>query len=170
MSLNSNKSKRLAYLLRHDRKYDFEIGGWRELNDLCQLHSFTNKEIIEIVSNDKKGRFEFNYDKTKVRALYGHSVAVDLQLCGEVPPPGLLHGTALKYIESILREGIKSQARQYVHLTEDMNQALRTGSRHGEALVLAVDSQAMSNDRYIFYRVSDGTWLTSEVPLQYIIF
>ena len=71
MSLNSNKSKQLAYLLRHDRNYDFEIGGWRELTDLCLRHSFTKEDIVDIVSTASKGRFEFNPDKTKVRALYG---------------------------------------------------------------------------------------------------
>lgn len=73
-----NKSKRFAYLLRHDRNYDFEIGGWRELTDLCLRHSFTTDDVVDIVSNDDKGRFEFNSDKTKVRALYGHSINIEL--------------------------------------------------------------------------------------------
>lgn len=170
MSFNSNKSKQLAYLLRHDRNYDYEIGGWRELTDLCLLHPFTKEDIVDIVSNDNKGRFEFNSDKTKVRALYGHSVEVDLLLPKQEPPLRLYHGTALKYIDSIRQNGIKSQARQYVHLTEDKDLAIMTGSRHGQAVLLVIDSHAMSNDGYDFYHTNNGTWLTAEVPVQYIIF
>ena len=168
MSLNSNKSKQLAFLLRHDRNYDFEIGGWRELTDLCLRHSFTTEDVVDIVSNDGKGRFEFNSDKTKVRALYGHSVEVDLLLCKQEPPLRLLHGTALKYIDSIRNYGLKSKSRQYVHLTEDKDLAIMTGSRHGLPVLLVIDSYAMSNDGYDFYRASDGTWLTNNVPLKYI--
>lgn len=165
-----NNSKKLSYLLRHDHSYAFEIGGWRELTELCLLHSFTVEEVVDIVSNDDKGRFEFNPDKTKVRALYGHSVDVDLLLHKQEPPLHLLHGTALKYIESIRNNGLKSKARQYVHLTEDRDLALRTGSRHGLAVLLVIDAKSMFNDGYSFYCSKNGTWLTSEVPLQYIDF
>lgn len=170
MSLNSNKSKQLAYLLRHDRNYNFEIGGWRELADICRLHNFTKEEVIDIVSNDNKGRFEFNCDKTKVWALYGHSVEVNLLLRKQEPPLRLLHGTASKYMESIRRDGIKSQARQYVHLTDDRDLALKTGSRHGKAVLLVIEAKSMFNDGYCFYYSNNGTWLTSEIPLQYIVF
>lgn len=165
-----NKSKRFAYLLRHDRNYDFEIGGWRELTDLCLRHSFTTDDVVDIVSNDDKCRFEFNSDKTKVRALYGHSVEVDLLLRRQEPPLRLLHGTALKYVDSIRDYGLKSKSRQYVHLTEDKELAIKTGSRHGMAVLLVINSLAMFNDGYNFYHTNNGTWLTAEVPVQYILF
>lgn len=170
MSLNSNKSKQLAYFLRHDRNYDYEIGGWRELTDLYLLHPFTKEDIVDIVSNDNKGRFEFNSDKTKVRTLYGHSVEVDLLLRKQEPPLRLLHGTALKYIDSIRNYGLKSKSRQYVHLTDDRDLAIKTGSRHGQAVLLVIDAKSMFNDGYSFYHSNNVTWLTSEVPLQYILF
>lgn len=164
------KSKQLAYLLRHDKNYDFEPGGWRRLSDICQFHPFSLEEIIDIVSRDDKGRFEFNSGQTKVRALYGHSVEVDLLLRRQQPPPLLLHGTALKYIDSIRSNGLKSKARRYVHLTEDRDLALKTGSRHGQVALLLINSQLMFNDGYDFYHTDNGMWLTPEVPVQYIIF
>ena len=167
---NLTKSKQLAYLLRHDKNYDFETGGWRLLTNLCQLHSFSLEEIIDLVSRDDKGRFEFNSDMSKVRALYGHSVSVDLLLRKQEPPLRLLHGTALKYIESISHYGLKSKARQYVHLTEDRDLALKTGSRHGQPVLLVIDSQSMFNDGYDFYPLNNGTWLTTEVQINYIEF
>lgn len=167
---NKNRSKQLAYLLRHDPDYDLEVGGWRLMSDLCQYHSFSAEEITGIVDRDDKGRFEFNSEKTKVRALYGHSIEVDLLLQKQKPPQHLFHGTALKYVGSIRQNGLKSKARQYVHLTEDRNLALKTGSRHGQAVLLVIDSQTMFNDGYDFYHTNNGIWLTSEVPIQYIGF
>lgn len=166
----AKKSKQLAYLLRHDCNYDFEDGGWRELRDLCQLHSFTTEEIVNIVSNDNKGRFELNEDKTKVRALYGHSIKVNLLLSIEIPPKYLFHGTAMKYLESIQQKGLMPQSRQYVHLTEDRVLAVKTGSRHGQPVLLIIDSQSMYNDGYRFFHTNCGIWLTKKVPIRYIQF
>ena len=44
-----NKSKRLAYLLRHDRKYQFDVNGWREVSDLINKHGFTLEDLCAIV-------------------------------------------------------------------------------------------------------------------------
>lgn len=126
-------------------------GGWRQLSNLCQLYAFSVEEITDIVSRDDKGRFELCSDKIKVRALYGHSIEVDLSLQKQKPPLRLLHGTALKYIESIQQNGLKSKARQYVHLTVDRDIAIRTGSRHGQAVLLEIDSQSMFNNGYDFF-------------------
>lgn len=167
--MRTNKNL-LAYLLRHDKNYNFEAGGWRTLADLCQRHSFTFEEIVDIVVNDDKGRFELNYDEMKVRALYGHSVEVDLLLRKQKPPKTLLHGTAVKYIESIRQNGLRPKSRRYVHMTEDIDIALKTGSRHGEAVLLKIDAQSMSDNGYVFYSTKNGTWLTNEVPIKYIKF
>jgi len=168
--MSKNKSKQLAYLLRHDNNYDFDLGGWRQLPDLYQNHSFSLEDIIDIVSNDDKGRFELNSVKSKIRALYGHSVKIDLQLKREEPPIHLLHGTASKYIESILQNGLNPKSRQFIHLTEVRELAIKTGARHGEPVLLVIDSQAMSNDGFVFYRISNGIWLTKNIPLKYLHF
>lgn len=166
---NSSRSRELAYLLRHDKEYKFPGGAWRSVADLCENHSFAVEEIVGIVSNDNKGRYELNEDNTKVRALYGHSVKVNLMLPPQKPPQRLLHGTASKYILSILTDGIISRSRQYVHLTEDRDMAMNTGARHGDAVVIEIDSHAMFLDGYDFYRTYNGVWLTKEVPAEYII-
>lgn len=168
--MSYNESKRLAYKLRHDDEYQFEPGGWRSLSDLCDHHSFSRKEIIDIVANDDKGRYEINVDRTKVRALYGHSVKVELLLNNEEPPVRLMHGTAVKYIDSIRESGLKSKSRIYVHMTENRDAAIKTGSRHGQPVLLEINAQAMYNDGYEFYRISNGIWLTTEVPVEYLIF
>lgn len=163
-----SRSRKLAYLLRHDCGYSYESGGWRLISDLIDNHSFTSEEIEVIVSTDVKGRFELNRDKTKVRALYGHSVKIELMLLSQCPPEFLYHGTATKYISSIMHNGLLPKARQYVHLTEDIEVAAITGSRHGDPIVLKVSSHLMYSEGYIFHHLENGVWLTKEVPIEYI--
>ena len=164
------KSRKLSYLLRQDNDYKLESGGWRLVSDLILRHSFTVTEIDEIVSTDSKGRFQLSEDKTKVRALYGHSVNIDLVLAPEEPPESLYHGTASKYLSSIKQSGLIAKARQYVHLTEDIDMAIKTGRRHGKSVLLKILTHKMDADGYVFYHLSNGVWLTDEVPLQYIDF
>ena len=58
MYLN-NKSKRLAYLLRHDRKYEFDTNGWRKVSDLICNHGFTLEVLQDIVNTNNKQRFDY---------------------------------------------------------------------------------------------------------------
>ena len=47
----SNKSRKLAYLLRHDRKYRFDDNGWREVSDLIANHGFSFDDLCEYLKN-----------------------------------------------------------------------------------------------------------------------
>jgi putative RNA 2'-phosphotransferase len=38
------------------------------------------------------------------------------------------------------------------------------GARHGRPVVFAVDATAMRRAGHIFYRSSNGVWLTDQVP------
>ena len=59
-----------------------------------------------IVNENNKKRYSFNEDKTKIRAVQGHSIEVNLELKEVVPPAVLYHGTAFKNVESIKKEGM----------------------------------------------------------------
>lgn len=143
-------------------------GGWRLISDLTEMHSFTEEEIIHYVSSDSKGRYEQNEDKSMVRALYGHSVNVELNLIPSTPPSVLYHGTADKYLESIMKEGLKPRSRNYVHLSESMDIAMQVGVRHGSPVVLSIDTETMTKAYYKFYKAQDGIWMTQNVPIDFI--
>lgn len=163
-----NKSKRLAYLLRHDRKYQFDANGWREVSDLTEKHGFTFEELCVIVDANNKQRFEFSEDMQYIRARQGHSIHVDVELEECVPPPILFHGTAEHSVNSILKEGLKSQNRLYVHLSSTMGTAINVGKRHGAPVVLKVDAQKMFKDGAKFYLSRNGVWLTDYVATEYL--
>ena len=163
-----HKSIRLAFLLRHDRDYEFPINGWREVKNLIDCEGYTMDELVEIVKTNNKQRYEFSADMTKIRARQGHSVNVDVGLEECVPPPILYHGTAEHSLEAVMREGLKRQTRLHVHLSADVDTAANVGRRHGKPVVVCIDAARMAEDGGKFYLSRNGVWLADEVKPQYL--
>ena len=163
------RSRTLAFLLRHDKTYDFLEHGYRDVDDLVANHGFTKEELSEIVATDDKGRFEF-FDEQQllVRARYGHSVKVDVELPEAVPPAVLYHGTAKRFVESIRQQGILKMSRLYVHLSATVDEAIKVGKRHGEPVVLEINARRMSEDGIRFLVSRNGVWMTEFVDAKYI--
>lgn len=171
MKMNDLKryGKRLAYVLRHDGNIVRGLGGWVAISEVAGCTNLPSEIISEIVSTDTKGRYEIDSEARRVRALYGHSVEVEMDYEEAIPPALLLHGSSEKSVAAILSEGINSRSRQFVHLTDDMGLAVATGKRHGKVAVLTVDAQRMHEDRFSFYNPLPHIWLVSSVPARYII-
>lgn len=159
-------SKKLSYLLRHSDLPDEQ--GWIPIEKLVLDYGYTEQSLKQIVANDGKHRYEFSDDGTKVRAIYGHSNHVHIQWIEAPPPKILYHGTAKKNLNAILLEGLKSMSRQYVHLSETIEDAIKVGKRHGEPIVLVIDTQKVIDDGECFYRVPNGIWLVGKVKSQNI--
>ena len=171
MKSSSNKTKDsydLSYLLRHDRTYTFETGGWRSVENLVRAQGFTFEQLCDLVANDSKGRFEFNDDKTKIRALYGHSVPVEMNYVHCTPPEILYHGTSMNADAAIAEVGLKPRSRNYVHLTSDNDAALETGARHGAPVAIHVKALEMFHEGYEFYNPVKNIWLVREIPRRFI--
>lgn len=162
------KGKHLSFLLRHDTEYQFDKYGYREVKDLVKNHGYTKAELIEIVETNDKQRYEFNNDKTKIRARQGHSINVDVELKETTPPDVLYHGTATRFLDSIMKTGINKMSRNYVQLSSDIDTATTVGSRHGTPIILKVDSRKMSDDGIKFYLSNNNVWLTEYVDTKYI--
>ncbi len=164
------RSRTLAFLLRHDKTYAFLEHGYRDVHDLVANHGFTKEKLCEIVATDDKGRFEFfNEQQLLVRARYGHSVNVDVELPEAVPPAVLYHGTAKRFVESIQQQGILKKSRLYVHLSANVEEAIKVGKRHGEPTVLEIDARRMSDDGIKFLVSRNGVWMTDFVDAKYIV-
>lgn len=162
------KGKHLAFLLRHDTEYQFDEHGWREVSDLIKNHGYTMKELEEIVETNNKQRYEFSNDKRKIRARQGHSIPVDVELKEATPPDVLYHGTATRFLSSILKHGIVKGTRLYVHLSDNVETAEKVGSRHGKPVVLFLDTKRMVEDGIKFYLSNNNVWLTEYVDSKYV--
>jgi putative RNA 2'-phosphotransferase len=174
---NINTSKFLSYILRHEPEsigLSLDTEGWADIEELIRLanasgNTLTLEQLFSIVENDAKQRFSLSGDKKNIRAAQGHSLkTVHLDLTEATPPAHLFHGTAERFMESINSKGLLAQQRQYVHLTENRDTAIETGSRYGKAVLLSVDCQSMASEGHKFYQADNGVWLTLAVPPAYI--
>lgn len=167
----------LSLILRHKPE---EIGitldkhGWANVQELITGINNTGRKIDmatleEIVRTDNKGRYSFNEDKTSIRANQGHSIPVDVDLKETIPPDMLFHGTATRFLNSIKQQGIKPMNRLYVHLSKDVETAIKVGSRHGKPAVLEINAKQMCADGIKFYLSDNGVWLTKHVDWKYVV-
>jgi len=169
MSLEK-RSKFLSYVLRH-KPDEFGLtladGGWVSVKALMKACSFTKEELDEIVATDKKGRYSYD-GKGNIRANQGHSIDVDMKFKEVLDVPEILyHGTGDKTSFLILNDGIKKMGRQYVHLSSDLETAIKVGTRHGKPYVFEVSAKKMHDDGVKFYRADNGVWLTEYVDKKY---
>ena len=124
--------------------------------------------IQEIVDTSDKRRFIISDDGQSIRANQGHSINVDLELKPVTPPEFLYHGTATRFLDCILKEGLKPQQRQHVHLSTDIETATAVGQRYGKPLVLKIKALLMHEQGFVFYLSENGIWLTSSVLSNYL--
>jgi len=103
-----------------------------------------------------------------IRASQGHSIAVELNLSVITPPDILYHGTADRFLDSILANGLQKQGRQHVHLSAAVETATAVGGRHGKPVILTINAKAMHNNGFKFYLSDNKVWLVDSVPCQYI--
>lgn len=172
--LNST-SRFLSLILRHKPEaagITLDEHGWADVGELIagirKTRDFDMELLKEIVKTDNKQRYSFSEDFTRIRANQGHSILVDVELSVAEPPESLYHGTGQKYVESIGQTGLIPQSRLYVHLSGDVDTAVKVGSRHGDPVVYRVASGQMQREGYVFYRSVNGVWLTKEVPVRYL--
>jgi putative RNA 2'-phosphotransferase len=182
MDLSNNNlihiSKFLSLVLRHKPEtvgMTFEKGGWLKVDDLIQGAKEAgvelDKELLRaVVEHSERKRFSFSEDGLKIRANYGHSIPIDLAIEAVEPPEFLFHGTAVRFIEAIRKEGIVPQGRQYVHLSPDEQTAGEVGRRHGVPIVFTIQSRLMHENGFKLYPTDSGIWLTETVPPEFIIF
>ncbi len=171
-------SKEVSYALRHAPwEYELELDedGFvpieqllHSLNSLNEYGREVTKEDLEyIISHSDKRRHEIVNDK--IRALYGHSIPIKIEKTLAAPPDILYHGTARRFLNSIMKDGLLPMKRQYVHLSADTDIARLVGKRRDrDPIILEIDAKAASKDGIPFYIGNDRIWLSDQIPAKYI--
>ena len=67
-----------------------------------------------------------------------------------------------------MKNGLIKKERQYVHLSKDIETASIVGKRHGDLVILEVDSESMFKDGIKFYLSKNNVWLCDYVKVEYI--
>lgn len=174
-----NLSKCMSYGLRHSPEsygLTLDAEGYVTIDELVTAinahtnfkhHNIDERDINMVVQNDKKNRFSITGNK--IRANYGHSFEMRIEHQEVVPPQFLYHGTSPGSFSAICIEGIKPMARQYVHLSKDVETATTVGSRHSKhPMILVINAERAYNDGIKFYAATDNTWLADHIPAKYI--
>lgn len=134
-------------------------GGWPR--------ALTESDIMQVVDHGSKQRFAV--EDGRIRARYGHTIALQEAYVPATPPDTLFHGTAERNLDSIMDKGLLPMGRRVVHLSTDVETAQLVGRRHGgHTVILRVDAARASRDGVTFYRGNDDTWLADAVPASYL--
>lgn len=171
-------SKFLSLVLRHDPDrigIELDPHGWTDCGLLIDAACrngvrLDHALLLEIVRSSDKQRFALNDDQTRIRANQGHSVEVDLSLKPVTPPAALFHGTVDKFIDSIRETGITKRQRHHVHLSPDIDTAVKVGERRGRPVILKIDAKRMHESGREFFMSGNGVWLTDHVPVEFVDF
>ena len=142
-------SKEISYALRHaPQEYGLilDAQGWVPAEDLInalkkreKYSNLTVQDIVDMIQASEKKRHELVGDR--IRALYGHSTEEKIKKDAVQPPDVLYHGTAHKFLEKILEQGLISKDRQYAHLSQDRETAITVGKRRDNSpAVLRIDA------------------------------
>lgn len=170
-------SKFLSFVLRHEPQaigLSLDSEGWADIDSLIAGANQTGKSlsrdlIQHVVNTSDKKRFSISEDGQRIRAAQGHSTnSVSISYPEKQPPEILYHGTAIRFLESILKEGLKPGERQYVHLSEDEQTAVTVGKRYGKPVVLKIEALRMHQQGFKFFQAENGVWLVNQIPVDFL--
>lgn len=169
-------SKFLSLVLRHQPEtigIQLDQNGWADVKELIEKANnngikFDQEMLNLIVATNPKKRFAFNETLDKIRASQGHSIEIELGYTNQKPPEILYHGTGETSVQSIISIGLEKRNRQHVHLSSDIETAIKVGQRHGKPFVFKVLAEQMYNDNFQFFISDNGVWLTDNVPTKYL--
>ena len=168
----------ISLILRHKPEViglRLDEKGYLDVNELIEGVKSTGRTIDleklkQIVESDEKGRYSFNENGSKIRANQGHSIqGLDLDLSVVKENLIIYHGTSKENEESIRKKGLIPMSREFVHLTEDLETAMKVGSRHGkEVLVYLVDVEKMLEDKMLIFKSKNNVYLSKHIPYKYL--
>lgn len=171
-------SKEVSYALRHapwEYELEMDAEGWVYVDQLIDALRKSTKwadvcetDLSEMIEKSEKKRHEIK--NGKIRAFYGHSIPMKILKKEEKPPRVLYHGTARRFVSSIMASGLQPQSRQYVHLSQDINTAKKVGMRHdSKPIVLVINAEEAYMGGIKFYYGNEKVWLADQIPSKYII-
>src|SRR2546429_8587717 len=122
--------------------------GWVDLRDFLTAVQIRNRRfrflrqhhVVGLIETDPKGRYQF--DDGKIRATYGHSKDLDLDLPTDGIPDVLFYPTTEEESHLLMEAGLRPSDRKMVHLSATFEAALEAGRVPGaQTLVPAVDAE-----------------------------
>ena len=168
----------MAGVLRHfPERYSLEIdkNGWVDLRDFItglqsrnrRLRFLKPHHVIGLIETDPKGRYQFQ--DGKIRATYGHTFDVDLDLPTENIPDVLFYPTSDADWAGLQANGLKPADRKMVHLSRTYEAALEAGRvRNPSPVIIEIDAKAARTGGIVIMKAGKTVYLTREVPAEFL--
>lgn len=172
-------ARMLALVLRHaPEKFDLEmdINGWIDIKDIIRqfkeargkrFHWLRPHHFTAISETDGKGRYEVRGNT--IRATYGHTVEIELDLPTDNIPDALYFPCDPNEAANILDVGISPGGRSHVHLSASIRSAAEAGHVHFSLpTILEVDTAQMHAAGETIWHAGITVYLCESVPSQYL--
>ena len=168
----------MAGVLRHfpDRYgLEMDVHGWIDLRDFITAVSIRNKRfrflkpnhILGLIQTDPKGRYE--HRDGRIRATYGHSLDLDLDLPTENIPDVLFYPTSEEELGVLLGAGLRPSDRKMVHLSGTFHVAVEAGRvRIQVPVIIEIDTKAARASGIVIKKAGKSVYLTTEVPPEFL--
>jgi putative RNA 2'-phosphotransferase len=162
----------MSYLLRHNpENLKMDEHGFVDLDAFLEKlkgrFQIDKESILEIVENSERKRFEII--ENKIRALYGHSIPVKLELEEDKETKVFYHGTTPDAASKILKLGLKPMERKWVHFSPTIEIAREIGLRRvPDPVILEIDAEGARKNGVKFYKATDKVYLSNDVEPRYI--
>jgi len=171
-NLRVKVSRYMSYLLRHNpENLKMDERGFVSLDEIAKKikERFDVDEafILKVVKKSDRERFEIVGDK--IRALYGHTINVQLELEEDNKVKVLFHGTTPSAASQILKTGLKPMKRRWVHLSPTIEIAKEVALRRTQTpVILEINAEAARKDGVKFYKASNRVYLSDSLSAKYI--
>lgn len=165
-------SRYMSYLLRHNpENLKMDRHGFVEidelLNKLRERFRISREFIFVIVDESSRKRFEII--GSKIRALYGHTIPVKLELEEDRVVKVLYHGTTQEAAHQIMRDGLKPMKRKWVHLSPTIEIAMEVGKRRANnPVILKINCEVARKSGLEFYKATDKVYVCGAISPRYI--
>jgi len=169
----------MAGILRHfPEKFSITMdrNGWVSIRTMVdairarrrQYHWLRPHHIEALVATDPKGRYQIN-DDGFVRATYGHSIDVDLDLPTEDIPEHLYYPVAVEEKDIVLESGLRPTDRKMVHLSLTIEDAKVAAShRLKNPVILDINAGEAIKEGIVIKKAGTTVFITKEVPSKFI--
>jgi putative RNA 2'-phosphotransferase len=162
----------MAGILRHGRfDPDMDEQGFVDLREMVsaiqgsnsRMHWLRPHHIIALIETDPKGRYQISGDM--VRATYGHTIDLDLNLPSDDIPEVLFYPTTPEESGIILETGLIPSDRTMVHLSLTYNDAFSAGSvRVSFPTILVIDTAKCASAGHEIGKAARTVFLCRHVP------
>ena len=132
-----------------------------------QFHWLRQHHIHALVDTDAKGRYQI--EGGMIRATYGHSIDLDLDLPMDDIPDELYYPATIEEMELLIEAGLKPSDRKEVHLSKTPENALEAGRhRASRPFIIAIDAISAIADGFLIKQAGTTVYTTKEIPDKYL--